>query len=389
MMTVVKSFQMPSIRFLVLLWVGFLSCCTPDKTIIVPEEGYQWPEKQREYWPTDGWETASMDEHNINLKKMNLADQFARNDSLTRALLVVKDGYLVFEKYYDDGGIDQSTNLWSVTKSITSALVGISMDQNSIQSTDQLMADLMPDYSDFNSITLDHVLTHTTGLAWSETGPRWTRWISSQDWVAAALERGQRHRPGKEFYYSSANSHFLTALIYHRTGLTPGVFAKDNLFDPLGIPFEPLVEEIVYENWDDYIVPLPQSWRQDPTGIETGGFCLYLTARDMAKYGFLFLNRGLWDGKRLISEQWVEVSTKDQVTDIYGRYSYGYHWWISLVADRPSFLASGLGGQIIGIVPSLDLVVVIKYEAEQTEHPKPGSAHDDMYLFELVAESVE
>jgi CubicO group peptidase (beta-lactamase class C family) len=108
----------------------------------------------------------------------------------------------------------------------------------------------------------------------------------------------------------------------------------------------------------------------------------------MAKFGFLFINRGSWDGQEILSSRWVEDSTRDQVTNIYGRYSYGYHWWIALVDEVPCFLASGLGGQIIGVVPSLDLVLVIKYEAENPVHPVPGTAHDDMRLFELVVKSV-
>jgi CubicO group peptidase (beta-lactamase class C family) len=124
-------------------------------------------------------------------------------------------------------------------------------------------------------------------------------------------------------------------------------------------------------------------------GIETASFGLYLTARDMAKFGFLFLNQGQWDGQSILSEKWVIESTKEHVTNIYDRYSYGYQWWITDVAGHPSFLASGFGGQIIGIVPSLYLVVVIKYEAENPVHPKTETHHDDMHLFELVVRSVE
>ena len=123
-------------------------------------------------------------------------------------------------------------------------------------------------------------------------------------------------------------------------------------------------------------------------GIETASFSLYLRARDMAKIGYLYLNRGNWDGQQILSREWVELSTKDHVTDVYDRYSYGYQWYLTLINGHPAFLASGFGGQIIGIVPSLDLVVVIKYEAENPKHPMSGTDHDDMYLFELVASSV-
>jgi CubicO group peptidase (beta-lactamase class C family) len=359
-----------------------------DETIIVPQIGYDWPNNDRDYWPTEGWLTASMEDYNINPNKMAIANQFAENDPLSKALLVVKDGYIVFENYYGDGGVSESTNLWSVTKSFASALIGLLMDDNNISSTDQLMTDLMPDYPEFNNIKLQHVLTMTTGLSWAEEGPLWVDWIFSEDWVTSALARGLINEPGETFRYSSGNSHFLTALVDYRTDEKPGILAKERLFDPLGIEFEVLDETIIYENWEEYIEPLYQSWRQDPNGIECASFSLYLTARDMAKFGFLYLNKGRWNNQQLISEDWVETSTKDHETNIYGRYSYGYQWYITLVGGHPAFLASGFGGQIIGVVPNLDLVVVLKYDAENPVHPVTGTAHDDMHLFELVVESV-
>lgn len=360
-----------------------------DEIIIVPEDtGYDWPDNNRVYWPTNAWQSDSMTIHGIDPSKMLIANEFAENDPLSRALLVVKDGYLVYENYYGDGGIDQSTNLWSVTKSFSSALVGLLIDDNTIASTDQLMADLMPDYPEFNGITLQHVLTMTTGLSWAEEGPLWVQWIFSDDWVREALARGQLHQPGSQFKYSSGNSHFLTSLVHYRTNSSPGLLAEQFLFEPLGIDFEPLTDRLSYSSWDEYKAPLDQSWRQDTKGIECASFGLYLTARDMAKFGYLYLNRGRWDNHQLLSEEWVKVSTKDQVTNIYGRYSYGYQWYITLVDGHPAFLASGFGGQIIGVVPGLDLVVVLKYEAEEPVDPVTGTTHDDMQLFELVVESV-
>lgn len=359
-----------------------------DAIIIVPQSGYNWPSTERAYWPTEGWLTAPLEDHHMDTAKMAVADQFAENDPLARALLVVKDGYLVFEQYYGDGGVDKSTNLWSVTKSYASALVGLLIDDATIASTDQLMADLMPDYPEFNEIKLQHVLTQTTGLSWAESGPLWVDWIFSDDWVASALARGQIREPGEKFLYSSGNSHFLTALVDYKIDVTPGALAKERLFDPMGMEFKVLDEKLIYRSWADYITPLPQSWRQDPNGIECASFSLYLTARDMAKFGFLYLNKGRWENRQLISEDWVTTSTKDHATNIYGRYSYGYQWYLTLVDGHPAFLASGYGGQIIGVVPSLDLVVVLKYDAENPVHPVTGTSHDDMQLFELVVKAV-
>ena len=366
-----------------------LAACNKNSTptLIVPETGYEWPKQDRTYWPTEGWEVESLESHDIDPNKMFLAHEFAMNDHLARSLLVIKGGYLVFEEYYGDGGPNESTNLWSCTKSFSSALVGFLMDDKHVLSVDQRMADLMPQYPEFNAITLEHVLTMTTGLAWAEEGPLWVDWIFSDDWVAEALSRGQIREPGAQFEYGSGNSHFLTALVKHRTGHSPGKLAKERLFDPLGIEFDTLAEPIVYYQWNDYRKPLHQTWRRDPMEIETASFGLYLTARDMAKFGYLYLNRGVWDGEVILSEDWIRSSTTDQMTNIYGRYSYGYQWYITDLLGHPGFLASGFGGQIIGVVPSLDLVVVIKYEAENPVHPKSGTAHDDMKLFELVVDA--
>lgn len=384
--------RLSSILFnLLLIFVLLLnSYCSKndDEVIIVPETGYEWPDNNRTYWPTNGWQTAVMQDHGINSIKIEIANQFAENDPLARALLVIKDGYIVYENYYGEGGIDESTNLWSVTKSFSSALVGFLIDDHNINNTNQLMADLLPQYPEFNDIQLQHVLTMTTGLSWNEEGPLWVQWIFSDDWVLEALNRGQIHSPGTRFKYSSGNSHFLTSLVHYRTNSSVGLLAKERLFDPLGIEFNPLTEIITYNNWEEYIEPLPQSWRQDTKGIECASFSLYLTARDMAKFGYLYLNKGRWENQQILSENWVETSTRDHKTNIYGRYSYGYQWYLTMVGGHPSFLASGFGGQIIGVVPSLDLVVVLKYEAENPVHPQSGTNHDDMKLFELVVNSV-
>ena len=157
----------------------------------------------------------------------------------------------------------------------------------------------------------------------------------------------------------------------------------------MGIEFELQDKNKIYNSWEEYLDPMHQSWRTDNQGIECASFGLYLTARDMAKFGFLYLNRGKWDDQQLISEEWVLESTLDHVTNVYGRYSYGYQWFLTLIDEEPAFLASGFGGQIIGVVPSLDMVVVLKYEAENPVHPASGSEHDDMHLFELLVKAAK
>ncbi|MBT8270723.1 MAG: beta-lactamase family protein, partial [Bacteroidia bacterium] len=254
-----------------------------DPRYIVPESGYDWPDNNRAYWPTDTWQMADPGNHDMDASKLELAHNFASNDELARALLVVKDGYLVFEEYYHDGDEQASTNLWSVTKSFASAITGLVMDDGQITSVDQFMVDLMPQYPEFETITLKHVLTHTTGLSWSEEGPLWVEWIMSDDWVREALSRRHLHVPGSHWKYSSGNTHFLSALVKHKSGQSPGKLAKSRLFDPMGIPFEVQDPPLTYSSWWDYFEIFPQSWHQDPQGNETASFGLFLTARDMAK----------------------------------------------------------------------------------------------------------
>ena len=108
--------------FSIVIFLLLSQCSLNDSDLVVPESGYDWPDNSRQYWPTEDWQLASMEEHDIDPDKMAIANQFAENDPLARALVVVKDGYIVYENYYGDGGIDESTNLWSVTKSFASAL---------------------------------------------------------------------------------------------------------------------------------------------------------------------------------------------------------------------------------------------------------------------------
>jgi CubicO group peptidase (beta-lactamase class C family) len=162
--------------------------------------------------------------------------------------------------------------------------------------------------------------------------------------------------------YSSANSHFLSALIEETTGETPGTFAEERLFAPLSIEFVPLARARRYTLWQQLHEPLEGTWRQDNKGLEIGAFGLRLTAREMAKFGFLYLNRGIWDGKTIVSEAWVRESTRDHVlrSETVG---FGYHWVVVERAGHIAFEADGWGGQSISVIPALDMVIVTKCDA--------------------------
>jgi len=346
---------------------------------IVLATGYEWPESDRAYWPTTSWRSAPPEQHGLDLNKLAIANNIAEEDPFFRSLLVVSDGYLVFENYYHGGAQDQKTEVWSVTKSFTSALVGIAIDEGHISGTDDLMADLLPDYPGFGKMTVENVLTHETGLAWDE-GSQET-WIQSRNWIAEALGRGYVTEPGQALLYSSANSHFLSALIKETTGASPGAYAVEHLFTPLGIEFAPGPRIDRYTSWQQLHEPFEGRWRQDNTGLEIGAFGLRLTGREMAQFGFLYLNRGIWDGKTIVSEVWVEESTHDHVlrSETVG---FGYQWMVVKRAGHIAFDADGWGGQSISVIPALDMVIVTKCDAV---NPQGRSSYQ---VLEKVLESV-
>lgn len=344
---------------------------------IVSEKGYAWPDNDRPFWPTRGWDTAPMESHGIDSDKMALAAQLAADDPFFRSLLVVKNGYLVFEEYYNGGRREQSTEVWSVTKSFTSALVGIAIDEGHIENVDDLMVEYLPEYRAFEDITIRHVLTHTTGLEWTEEGDEFVGWIESEDWIGNAVRRERLARPGQVLLYSSGNSHFLSGLIKAATGKTPGEYAYEHIFDPLGIAFKRLETVSSHPSWDDFLIRTPRTWKQDSNGLEVGAFGLHLTAREMAKFGFLFLNKGSWDHKTILSEQWVEDSTRDHVLRT-SNFGFGFQWVVSERGGQLAFNGDGWGGQIICVIPAIDTVVVIKSDAEN-----PGS-HAYYEILDLV-----
>jgi CubicO group peptidase (beta-lactamase class C family) len=195
-------------------------------------------------------------------------------------------------------------------------------------------------------------------------------WYLSSNWVKSAIQLPQENTPGDIFNYNSSTSHLLSAILSKSSEISTLDFAKQYLFEPLGI-------QSAY-------------WHQDQQGYHIGGFGLGLSARDLAKLGFLYLNNGYWNGRNIVSESWVNESTSQQIQavshPIYGKFGYGYQWWVKKVDGCNSFRAWGRRGQFIVVVPELDLVIAVTSNPGQP-HP-PTSIHYNP-LFDLVAVSVK
>lgn len=298
----------------------------------------------------DGWQVGTVEDVGIEPESMTdltnaiLDKQYTGIDSF----IIVKDGLLVHEVYFNNYDMNKVHDLRSATKSITSALVGVAIDNNFIGSVDELVFPRDIGYSSYrnwddqkNDIEIEHLLTMTSGLAcddWVSSSPSNERKMyKKRDWVKFILDLQLINTPGDFWSYCTGGVVTLGAIIEQSSGMPAEIFAENYFFTPL---------EITNYHWEF----TPQR------RVDSGGH-IHMIPRDMAKIGKLFLQKGSWRGQQLVSERWVEDSTSSKVTTR-NNSDYGYLWWRDQIDGIDYYYASGNGGQYICIVPSLDIVVV-------------------------------
>ena len=315
------------------------------------EYSYQGPSKF-----DDGWDVSSLSNEGVDRNKITammnsiLADDFPNIHSV----LLIKNGKLVFEEYFNGYSREIKQVVASVTKSITSILVGIALDKQMIGSINESVYEFFPEYRDTRwidqkyKITLKHVLTMTAGVDWDEItflhpdpqNPN-TLMYESDHPIGYILDKKQIQQPGSRWRYNSGLTVLLGGILKNTTGLYADKFAEQYLFKPMGIV--------------DYL------WLKHPDGtIYTHGD-LFLKPRDMAKIGYIMLNQGKWKNKQIVSNAWIIESTREHIETFKG-YGYGYQWRFgkTFICDQEieAFWASGTGGQKIYVFPKLDLVAV-------------------------------
>ncbi|WP_102272480.1 serine hydrolase domain-containing protein [Cytobacillus massiliigabonensis] len=317
---------------------------------------------KRNYLPTGEWQIAAPEALEMDAENLSRLESIIKSEYWNvNGIVVVKNGLIAYEHYFNGYSSNDVHHVASVTKSILSALIGIAIDTGYIKNADQLVLDFFPEYfskdadSEKQEITIRHLLTMTAPYPFEDWHEPLDKMCMQPDWVNYTLDMlGQKGSIGT-FKYSTAGAHLLSAIITRSTGITAREFANEHLFKPLGMREIPDYKMASFE-FDDLFGKNVKGWVKDPNGISTGGWGLTLNPRDMARFGLLYLNHGIWDNAQIISKKWILESTAMNSNH------YGYLWWLLNEDGLLAYSALGDGGNIICCIPDKDLVVAIASE---------------------------
>ncbi len=295
------------------------------------------------HWPTVSWDISTPDEQGMNATKLVEMLEYLDNESALhpQGVLLVRNGYIVFEEYLSTTLDENRTlDILSCTSSIISALVGVAIHQDLLELDDSVLS-FFPDREIDNyvagkdTITIEHLLTNTAGFNWEEnTDP--TSMRVKDDWIQYILDKNMAHEPGTYFEYNSGLAHLLSAILENVTGMSTLEYAETTLFEHLGIT--------EYE------------WVMDPQGVYDGGAGLEISLRDLAKFGYLYLNNGTWDEMQLIPEAWIVQSSISHI-NVNTIKDYGYLWWIYRTTGI--YNAVGFTARAVSIIPEYNIVAVV------------------------------
>jgi len=344
---------------LIIILLSIAACThTPPKV-----DSYGKPQREYTYQVPEqidgGWQVSSLAKESVNEEIIHdlMKTILAGNYPNTHSVLLVKDGKLVLEEYFYGNKRDGLHYLASATKSITSILIGISMDQDFLTDVDQNVSHWFRGYQNTKwisqpyNITIRHLLSMTAGIDWDEnrsaSDPRHDYYAMRRggDWIRYVFNKELVAPPGQQFNYNGGLSALLGEIIKRASGIDAEKFSEKYLFDPLGISH--------------------YSWLKYNNGsINTGGGLL-LRSRDMAKIGQMMLSNGNFKNKRIVSEHWIAESTKNQTLEKAHPFGsgYGYQWWLGerIINDEKIkiVIAQGLGGQCIFIIPKAKAIAVV------------------------------
>lgn len=297
-------------------------------------------------WDYQSLKVATPESQGVDSEHINKLLKSVEDISID-SVVILRNGYKIFEKYNEPFTKEMTHNLYSSTKSINATLIGIAIDKGLMRGVTTKVIDIFPEYRSgkldpiWEEITIKHLLTMSAGLPVDNSEEGTDHMVLKKNWLKYIFSRNPEIPSyGLTFYYSNITSFLLSAILTKETGYSALDFAREHLFKPLGI---------TSYSWD----------LSSPQGINFGLSNLNLKTTDMAKIGQLYLNKGVWNGERIISEKWISESvTKDKNiihSDVFS-YGYGYQWWLN---KDGSYSAKGLKGQYIFIYPKHNIVIAM------------------------------
>jgi CubicO group peptidase (beta-lactamase class C family) len=369
-----KHIQIFLIKFtFAILILSILVACGPS---IEDLNAIDYTPLVRDDWPVSTPEEQGLDSRLVAEMYLNATEL-----ETLYSLLVIKNGYLVAEDYFNEGSVDQKDRLQSVTKSFTSALVGIALEQRCLSSVDQKMLDFFPEVANKitdprkEQITVRNLLEMRTGYPREEDDQ--ALWDGLLSGYYPPLIEGFPlvSDPGTRFHYSNLSSNWLGIIVDRSCGMNLKAFAEEHLFSPLDMT--------------------PGEWGQDAEGHNNGCGDLHLAARDAAKFGLLYLNDGIYKGNQIIPSDWVEDSLQTySVNEAFAKrvgdfrdIGYGYQWWSANAGDYHVNFAWGHGGQLIVLVDDPDMVIVTTSYPFWLEHNDQSWKHEKA-IITMVSEFI-
>lgn len=303
----------------------------------------------------------------MNKEKIKELEKIINNEySNIAGIVVLKNGEMQYESYFNECTATSRIHVYSVAKSIISVLIGIAMDKGYIKSIHQKVLDFFPNYTvkkgekTIQNITLKDLLTMTAPYKYKLAPYTYIKYFMSDNWLKFTLDLlGGKGQIGEFRYTPLVGPDILSGILVKATGQSVFDFGTENLFLPLGITVERNVilhtakEQRAFNKATNI-----SGWVADPTGINSGGWGLTLSPSDMAKIGQLYLNNGIWDDKQIVSTGWINESTKEHSLWKKINLYYGYLWWI-IDGKEHTYAAMGDGGNVIYINTEKNTVISI------------------------------
>ncbi len=280
-------------------------------------------------WPGLSWETATPESQGMCPDNIVEAMDYAFQDgNFTGAVIVIRNGYIVAERYADDRMATDLVTSWSVAKSFTSALIGKALDEGLISSLDQQVSEFIPAWKDSDKevITLRQLMTVKTALELLDGGD----FYDEEDQLQVSIDRNLIGQPGEQLYtYSNSDVMLAGEVVRSSTSMTPKTYLDQKIGS---------------------VIRFSGEWWQDTKGHILTYCCLDSTARDFGRFGLLFARNGEWEGQEVLSDNWITESTAPALSG-----QYGFYWW---PAPNTGFTALGVQGQIVAVYPAEDLVIM-------------------------------